>query len=80
MQILSTCIPLVSLSNIIFKIVLVKVMFTLTVSENLLFEERSVLSPAERSTGSERVKVSVKNQHKYSEIVKITWEVAGLQA
>ena len=34
-------------------------------------EGKSVLSPAQRSTGSGRVKVSVKNQKKYSEFVEI---------
>ena len=37
-------------------------MFALTVFEILLFEGKSVLSPAQRETGSEGVKVSVKNQ------------------
>ena len=40
----------------------VKAVFTVTVFEILLFEGRSVLSPAQRGTGSEKVKVSVKNQ------------------
>ena len=40
----------------------VKAIFTLTVFEILLFEGRSVLRPAQRVTGSERVKISVKNQ------------------
>ena len=38
------------------KNVLVKAMFTLTVFEILLSDGRSVLSPAQRGTGSERVK------------------------
>ena len=37
-------------------------MFTLTVFEILLSEGRSVLSPAQRGTGNERAKVSLKNQ------------------
>ena len=37
-------------------------MFTPTVFEILISEGRAVLSPAERGTGSERVKVLVKNQ------------------
>ena len=37
-------------------------MFALTVFEILLFEGKSLLSPAQRETGSKRVKVSVKNQ------------------
>ena len=36
-------------------------MFALTVFEILLFEGKSVLSPAQRETGSEGVKVSLKN-------------------
>ena len=40
----------------------VLVVFTLTAFEILLFEGRSVVSPAQRVTWSERVKVSVKNQ------------------
>ena len=38
------------------KNVSVKAMFTLTIFEILLSEGRSVLSPAQRGTGSERVK------------------------
>ena len=53
----------------------VKTMFTLTVFEILLFKSRLVFSPAQQGTGSERVKVSVKNQKKYSYFVKITWKV-----
>ena len=41
-----------------------KVLFTLDVFEILLFECRSVLSPSQRDTGSERVKFSVKNKLK----------------
>ena len=41
----------------------VKAMFTLTVFELLLSEGGSVLSPPLRGKGSERVKVSVKNQN-----------------
>ena len=55
--------PSVHLSkSVFFKRLLVKAMFTLTVFELLLSENRSVLSPAQRGTGSERVKVSVKNK------------------
>lgn len=39
-----------------------KTMFTITVFEILLFEGRLVLLPAQRSTGTERVKIQVKNQ------------------
>ena len=38
-----------------FKIVGIKAMFTPTVFEILMSEGRSVLSPAQRSTGSERI-------------------------
>ena len=34
-------------------------MFTATVSEILMSEGRSVLSPAQQSTGSERIKLSI---------------------
>ena len=37
-------------------------MFTLTVFEILLFETRSILWPTQQVTGSEKVKISVKNQ------------------
>ena len=40
----------------------VLVVFTFTAFEILLFEGRSVVSPAQRGTWNERVKVSVKNQ------------------
>ena len=50
---------------------LVKAIFTLTVFEILLSEGRSVLSPAERGTGSERVKVSVKNQKNIGILLKL---------
>ena len=50
---------------------LVKAIFTLTVFEILLSEGRSVLSPAERGTGSERVKVSVKNQKNIEILLKL---------
>ena len=36
-----------------------KAMFTLTVSEMLLSKVKSVLSPAQRGTGSERVNIYV---------------------
>ena len=42
------------------KNICVKVMFTLTVFEILLFEGRSLLTPAQRGTRSERVQISVK--------------------
>ena len=50
---------------------LVKAIFTLTVFEILLSEGRSVLSPAERGTGSKRVKVSVKNQKNIGILLKL---------
>ena len=37
-------------------------MFTLTVFEILLFEDKSVLGPAQRFPGSEMAKCSIKNQ------------------
>ena len=39
-----------------------KALFTLTVFEILLFEDRSLLAPAQGSTTSEMVKFSMKNQ------------------
>ena len=56
MQSLSACIPLESLLNILLKI-FAKGMFTLTVFEILLSDDRSVLSPAQWGLGSERVNV-----------------------
>ena len=55
MQSLSTCISLESIEYSL-KNVLVKAMFALTVFEILLFKRRSVLLPAQRAIGSERVK------------------------
>ena len=55
MQSLSTCISLESIEYSL-KNVLVKAMFALTVFEILLFKRRSVLLPAQRVIGSERVK------------------------
>ena len=46
-------------------------MFTLTVFEILQFEVRSVLSPAQQSTGSERVKLPVKNQKNIRNLFKV---------
>ena len=50
---------------------LVKAMFAFTVFEFLLFENRSVLSLAQRGTGSERVKVSVKNKANVLMLLKL---------
>ena len=55
-----------------FKTVIVKATFIVTVFEILLFEARSVLPPSQWDTGSERVKVSVKKQKKYSDFVENT--------
>ena len=46
-------------------------MFTLTVFEILQFEVRSVLSPAQQGTGSERVKLPVKNQKNICNLFKV---------
>ena len=46
-------------------------MFTLNVFEILMSEGRLVLSPALRGTGSERVKVSVKNQKNIRNLLKL---------
>ena len=46
-------------------------MFTLTVFEMLLFETRSLLSPAQRDTGSKMVKFSVKNQKNVRLLLKL---------
>ena len=51
------------------KFVHTKTMFT--VFEILLFEGRSALSPAQSSTGSEKVKVSVKNQKNIRILLKL---------
>ena len=53
------------------KSVLVNSMFTPTVFEILLSEGRSVISPAQRGTGSERVKVSVKKQTNIRNLLKL---------
>ena len=45
-----------------------KVMFTLTVFETLLFEAKSVLWPAQWVTGSESVKVMQKSSYKKLDI------------
>ena len=71
MQSLSICILLESLSNSL-KWKSLNAMFTLTVFEILLFEGRSVLSPALWGTGSERISCSVK-------IVWIAWKVIDVQ-
>ena len=47
-----------------FKNVLVKAMFTLIVLEILLFEGRLVLSPAQRGTRNEIVKVNINHLEK----------------
>ena len=47
-----------------FKNTLVKAVFTFTVFEILLFKVRSVLSFAQRETGSKRIKISGKKQKK----------------
>ena len=63
MQSISTCIPLESLHTIrklveySLKNVAAKAIFTISVFEILLFEGRSVLPPAQRSTVSEMVNV-----------------------
>ena len=46
-------------------------MFTLTVFEMLLFETRSLLSHAQRDTGSKMVKFSVKNQKNVRLLLKL---------
>ena len=63
-----------------FKKICKKVAITLTVFELLLSECRLALSTAQRSTGNERVKFSVKNQKKYSDFAEIAWKVIDLQA
>ena len=55
-------------------------MFIFTVLEILLSYGRSVLAPAQWGTGNGGVKVSLKNQKKYSEFVEIAWKVIELQA
>ena len=51
--------------------VLVNSGFSFIVFEILLLESRTVLSPAQRSTGSERVKVSVKTQNSFWILLKL---------
>ena len=46
-----------------FKNVPVKAIFTLTIFEMLLFEDRLVLLPTQRGTGSERVNINIKHKH-----------------
>ena len=46
-------------------------MFTLIVFEILFCEGRWVLSPSQRGTESERVKVSVKNQNDIGNLFKL---------
>ena len=53
------------------KNVLVKAMFTPSVSEILMYEGRSVLTPAQRGTRNERVKVSVKKQKNILNLLKL---------
>ena len=48
--------------NTLLKSLCVKTMFTQTVFEILLLEDRSVLTPAQRIAGSETITFSVKNQ------------------
>ena len=55
-------------------------MITLTVFEIFLFEGRSVLGPAQRGAGSERVKFLVKRTKNSSAFVGIAWKVLVLQA
>ena len=57
----------------------VKARFFLIVLEILLFEARLVLGLAERITGSERVKISVKNQENCSAFIRIVSKVNFLQ-
>ena len=45
--------------------------FSFIVFEILLPESRTVLSPAKRSTGSERVNVSLKNQNSFWILLKL---------
>ena len=52
----STCIPLESLLNILLEKVLMKAIFTPTVFETFMSKGRSVLSPAQQDTVSERFK------------------------
>ena len=54
-------------------------MFTITAFEILLFECMSVLSTAKQFIGSERVKISVKNQKNYSAFVEISSKLIDLQ-
>ena len=55
-------------------------MFTIAVFEVLRCEGRSVSLPSQQGTGSERVKVSVKNQKEYWDFVEIAWKVIDWQA
>ena len=57
---LSTWISLEILSNTLLKNLWSKTMFTITAFEKLLLEVRLLLSPAQWSTGSEKVKFSMK--------------------
>ena len=57
---LSTWISLEILSNTLLKNLWSKTMFTITAFEKLLLEVRLLLSPAQRGTGSEKVKFSMK--------------------
>ena len=49
----------------------VKAMFTTTIFEMLLFVGKTVLSPTQRDTGSERVNVPVKNQKNLQILLKL---------
>ena len=63
-----------------FKNVLLKAMFTLTVFEILLFEGRLVLAPAQRCTWSKRVKFSLKKQKNVRFLLKLLEKAIGLEA
>ena len=54
-------------------------MFTITAFEILLLEFTSVLSTAKQFTGSERVKISVKNKKNYLAFVEISSKLIDLQ-
>ena len=46
-------------------------MFTLTVLQKLLLEDRSVFSPAHQSIGNERVRVSIENKKSNQILLKL---------
>ena len=70
MQSLSTWMSFESLSNTLEKTP-VTIMFTLTVFDILLLERRSVLSPSQRVTERERIKISVKDQKNVQRLLKL---------